>query len=312
MNQSSVPIPVGVSDQARAALSVPAFQLDYPAIDDAESWKALIEATNKVIQEQYLASAGSLPVTISHKEVAGVPIFEARAEGLADSADVPICIDFHGGALIYCGGSIAAEMISGTALINGMITWGPDYRMPPEHPYPAALDDAIAVYRAALDVRDPADIFVQGSSAGGNLAAALLVRAYEEGLPMPAGLVLISPEIDLTESGDTFQTLKGVDKMASLMPVNELYAAGRDLADPLLSPLFADVTHFPPTLLTAGGRDLFLSNAARMHRKLRAAGIEAELHVFEAMTHGGFGGASPEDLSLNDEVRRFYDRHRRL
>jgi acetyl esterase/lipase len=93
------------------------------------------------------------------------------------------------------------------------------------------------------------------------------------------------------------------------MNANLLYAAGHDLADPLISPLFADFAPgFPPCLITAGTRDLFLSNAVRMHRKLRAADVDAELHVFEAMPHGGFGGTAPEDAEPQLELRRFLDR----
>ena len=155
------------------------------------------------------------------------------------------------------------------------------------------------------------DIVVGGGSAGGNLAAALLVRAKDEGLPMPAALVLITPEVDLTESGDSFRTNLGVDNvLGPLTELNLLYANGHDLAHPYLSPLFADVTGFPPTFVQAGTRDLFLSNAVRMHRKLRAAGVDAELHVFEAMPHGGFGGLAPEDFEVKAELRRFLDRHR--
>jgi acetyl esterase/lipase len=104
----------------------------------------------------------------------------------------------------------------------------------------------------------------------------------------------------------------GLDNIlgSRLMPANLLYAAGHDLSHPYLSPLFADVSGFPPTFIQAGTRDLFLSNAVRMHRKLRAAGVDAELHVFEAMPHGGFGGA-PEDIEMRQEIRRFLDRVRR-
>jgi acetyl esterase/lipase len=139
-----------------------------------------------------------------------------------------------------------------------------------------------------------------------------MARAKDEGLPMPAGLVLLTPEVDLTESGDSFTTNLGLDNILSsrLMPANLLYAAGHDLSHPYLSPLFADVSGFPPTFIQAGTRDLFLSNAVRMHRKLRAAGVDAELHVFEAMPHGGFGGA-PEDIEMRQEIRRFLDRVRR-
>jgi acetyl esterase/lipase len=117
-------------------------------------------------------------------------------------------------------------------------------------------------------------------------------------------LILLSPELDLTESGDSFQVNMGADIMGSHMPANLLYANGHDLAHPYLSPLFADVTGFPRTFLQTGTRDLFLSNTVRMHRKLRAAGTDAELHVFEAMPHGGFIDA-PEDRQVKLELRRF-------
>ena len=149
-------------------------------------------------------------------------------------------------------------------------------------------------------------------SAGANLAAALLVRARDEGLPMPAALVLPTPMVDLTESGDTFQTLNGVDGgLRSQMAVNLLYANGHDLTDPYLSPLFADLSGFPPTFLQSGTRDLFLSNTVRLHRKLLAAGVDTELHIFEAMPHAGFGGTTPEDIELDAAIHAFLDKHRR-
>lgn len=125
---------------------------------------------------------------------------------------------------------------------------------------------------------------------------------------MPAGLVLVTPEVDLTESGDTFRTLDGIDTLQSAMSINLLYANGADLADPYLSPLFGDFHGFPPTFLSAGTRDLFLSNTVRMHRRLLAAGASAELHVFEAMPHGGFGGGTPEDADLAESVVTFLER----
>jgi acetyl esterase/lipase len=152
---------------------------------------------------------------------------------------------------------------------------------------------------------------VGGSSSGGNLAAAMLLRARDDGLPLPAAAVLLTPEADLTESGDTFQTNAGVDTMLrGGTPQRLLYAGGHDLASPGLSPLFGDFTKgFPPTLLASGTRDLYLSNTVRMHRALRAAGVPAELHVLEAAPHGGFLGLAPEDHELLREVRRFVDAH---
>ena len=214
----------------------------------------------------------------------------------------------HGGGLIMCGGELCSIMgISSAARLNRRV-WAVDYRMPPDHPYPAALDDCIAAYRALLAERSANEIIVSGGSAGGNLAAALVLRARDEGLPMPAGVILGTPEIDLTESGDSFQTNNGVDPgLRSLMPVNLLYADGHDLRHPYLSPLFGDFSKgFPPTLLTTGTRDLYLSNTVRMHRALRAAGVKAELHVIEAGPHTGFPGA-PEGDEIELERSRFVE-----
>jgi acetyl esterase/lipase len=303
------PVPTTVSPQAQQFLAVNARRTGLsPALDDVDGWLRQIAESDKYIVERY--GGREFPLAVDDTEIAGVHTFVLRARDVPDGPQTPVYLDIHGGALIMGGGDVCRMMASGYALTTGMITWAPDYRMPPLYPYPTPLDDCLAVYRALLDQRDPRDIFVGGGSAGGNLAAALVVRARDEGLPLPAALVLISPEVDLTESGDTFKTNLGIDNvLGPLIETNLLYANGHDLTDPYISPLFADVTGFPPTLLQAGTRDLFLSNTVRMHRKLRAAGVEAELHVWEAMPHGGFAGA-PEDAEVMVEVRRFLDAHR--
>ena len=138
-----------------------------------------------------------------------------------------------------------------------------------------------------------------------------MLRCRDEGLPLPAALVLLTPEADLTESGDSFHTMLGIDPVlqTNLAESIALYAGDHDLTHPYLSPLFGDFTPpFPPTFIQAGTRDLFLSNAVRMHRKLRTAGVVADLHVFEAMPHGGFFGA-PEDDDMAAEIRRFIATH---
>jgi acetyl esterase/lipase len=304
------PVPTSVSEQARRFLELPARNAaPPPALDDTDGWLRHVAEGDKYLTERF--SAIEYPLSVDEVEMAGVRTYVLRAEGVAAGPGTPVYLDIHGGALILGAGDACRLMASWNAMTSGMVTWAPDYRMPPLHPYPDPLDDCLAVYRELLEQRQPHDIFVGGGSAGGNLAAALVVKARDEGLPLPAALVLISPELDLTESGDSFKTNLGIDNvLGSLMQTNLLYANGHDLTDPYISPLFADVTGFPPTFIQAGTRDLFLSNAVRMHRKLRAAGIEAELHVFEAMPHGGFAGA-PEDLDLRLEVRRFLDKHRR-
>jgi acetyl esterase/lipase len=302
-------IPTFLSEQARSALAATRAGSSFPALDDTEGWLRLIEMANAESREQFTGI--DFGVQGEEREVAGVPTYVLWAEDIPDPDQVPVYLDIHGGALIFGGGDVARLSGSRNAAVTGLVHWAIDYRVPPLHPFPAALDDVTAVYRALLDQRDPSDIVVGGGSAGGNLAAALLLRAKDEGLPLPSALVLLTPEADLTESGDSFHTVAAFDNtLGSLRAVNLLYANGRDLADPYLSPLFGDLAGFPATFLTTGTRDLFLSNTVRMHRKLRDAGVDAELHVFEARPHGGFGGA-PEDVEVFTELRRFLDRHRR-
>ena len=311
MTDAPAPIPTSVSEAAQRWLAQPRQTGEIPAADDHDAWRRMIDAANVGICERF--GGIELPVTVDEATVAGVPTFVIHGPEVTDPDGMPLYLYVHGGGLIMGAGEACRLMSSAAALAAGVPTYAPDYRMPPDHPYPAALDDLIAVYRALLELRAPEQLFVGGASAGGNLAAALLLRAHDEGLPMPAALVLQTPEVDLTESGDSFGTNAAFDNvLGSLMHANLLYANGADLAHPYLSPLFAapeDLAAFPPTFLQAGTRDLYLSNTVRMHRALRAAGVDAELHVWEAMPHGGFGGA-PEDIEIMTETRRFLDAHR--
>ncbi|MFD2466241.1 alpha/beta hydrolase [Amycolatopsis silviterrae] len=305
MSEHPFPAPSTVSEQARAWLAFDVGELAYPAADDTGGWLAMAAQANQSTARRF--PIADLPVTVEEFEADAAVGYAAKPHGADDGA---VFLWMHPGGLLVGGGEACRATTARTALSTGMLVWGVDYRLPPLHPYPAALDDAMSVYRRALRERDPSQVYVGGDSAGGNIAAALLLRAKDAGLPMPAALVLNTPQIDLTESGDTFQTLNGVDNvLRSLAPTNALYAAGADLQDPYLSPIFGDVSGFPPTFLKSGTRDLFLSNTVRMHRKLRAAGVAAELHVFEAMPHGGFGGDTPEDLDAAAEQRRFLAQH---
>lgn len=295
-------------------LSLPPLGDDAPAsppLHDKDAWRARTAAQNEMVLSVMAPRAAKIDADVDDREIAGVPTFVITPRGTA--ADDPrVFLDIHGGALVMGNGECCRAMGLTSIPRTGVTTWAVDYRMPPDHPYPAPLDDCVAVYRALLADHDPRDVIVGGSSAGGNLAAALILRARDEGLPLPAAAVLLTPEVDLTESGDSFHANLGLDSVLTsrLMETNLLYADGHDLADPYLSPLFGDFSKgFPPTLLQAGTRDLFLSNAVRMHRALRAVGIPAELHVLEAAPHGGFFGTAPEDDELDREVRRFVDEH---
>lgn len=300
----NIPIPEFLSDVARNYLKPQPGALPYPALDDKEGWRKYISMVDQAIIPLLRGAGLQSKARVEERDIGGVRVYDIIAPGV-DPLGRGVVLDIHGGALILCGGELCVIMgINSAARVQKRV-WSVDYRMPPDHPYPAALDDCIAAYRALLRERAPSEIVVSGGSAGGNLAAALMLRARDEGLPLPAGLILGTPEVDLTESGDSFRTNNGVDpSLRTLMPVNLLYANGHDLTLPYLSPLFGDLTGFPPTILTTGTRDLYLSNTVRMHRKLRAAGVPAELHVTEAGPHTGFPGG-PEGEEIDQEIRRF-------
>lgn len=308
-----VPFPTSISIKARAALErlvgadgVPLNVLyEVPSPEDHAGWVAIKAAAD----EQYAATVSGLAGTLrSAVETIRVGTATIHVASPGTSSTLPHAyIDFHGGAFVFGGGEACRTGARMQADQHAVRCYGVDYRMPPEHPYPAALDDAIAAYRHVLGLHAPSAIVVGGRSAGGNLAVAMLLRARDEGLPLPAGLILLSPQVDLTESGDSFHVNRLVDVVlpGSLMANNRLYAGGVDRSHPYLSPLFGDLAGLPPTFLQSGTRDLFLSNTVRMHRALRRAGVVTELHVFEAMPHGGFMGNTPEDRELAQEVVRF-------
>jgi len=183
-----------------------------------------------------------------------------------------------------------------------------DYRLGPAHIYPATLEDCMAAYQEVLSAHPASAVVMSGSSVGGNLAAAVMMRAQNEGLPLPAGLMLLTPALDLTESGDSFQTNRYLDvNLFGADGVAALYAPGQDLTHPYVSPLHGNISpDWPPTLLMIGTRDLMLSDTVRMHRVLRRAGVAVELHIGEASPHGGFmGSGAPEDMEMMAQVQRF-------
>jgi len=309
----TIPFPRSISAQARENLeSLVDLQgrprsagMRTPAADDTEGWAA----ARTRVGEFMLAMMPPAALPVETVDIDGVVAHMAVPPGADD--DPRVYLDIHGGGLVHGGGEACRRGASLAAQRYGVRCWSVDYRMPPAHPYPAPLDDCVAAYRGLLNQYEPKNIIVGGSSAGGNLAAALVLRARDEGLPLPAALVLQTPEVDLTESGDTFQTNRWLDVVLPepLMDINLIYAAGHDLADPYLSPLFGDFTKgFPPTVLQSGTRDLFLSNTVRMHRALLKAGVAVELHVYEGMPHGGFMGA-PEDAEMAGDMARFVAAH---
>jgi epsilon-lactone hydrolase len=306
----NVPIPQSISPEAQAVIAAGQAPItELPSIDDKDSWREIVAAGDQQILDM-LRTAVPAGIDSTKREIDGVTCYEAAPTGQGSDTSI-IYLDLHGGAFISCGGECCRILSMMTAADLRMRVLAVDYRMPPDHPFPTGLLDALRVYRALLADRSSHQIIVGGTSAGGNLAAALVLKARDEGLPLPAGLVLLTPEVDLTESGDTFATNLGLDAVLpqSLMPANLLYAGDHDLRDPYVSPLFADYTgDFPPVVLTSGTRDVFLSNTVLLHRALRRAGVAAELHIVEAASHGGFGRSTPEHEDIQEEIRGFIER----
>jgi monoterpene epsilon-lactone hydrolase len=307
-----VPWPQSISEKARAFLGAFVDEdgalLTQPrqiAPDDLEGWERAKAASAAALSAR-LATMPPALSSVRTIEVDGVVVHEAIPPGWA-TADRRTALEIHGGGFVNGAGEFCRRGAQMTADLHNVRCWSVDYRTPPQAPFPLPLEDCVAAYRALLRAGGAENVIVTGVSAGANLAAALVLKARDLGLSLPAAVVLRTPELDLTESGDSFEVNKVVDVVlgGSLASSNAAYAQGQDLRDPLLSPLFADFeAGFPPTFLDAGTRDLFLSNAVRMHRVLRRAGVPVELHVHEAMPHGGFGGA-PEDVEAALEVRRF-------
>ena len=306
----TIPAPSTISAQAHALLaSPPQFAASPPPTDpkDKAAWRAYIEQGSRWLTAQMQASAQAFPHQITTHQLTQTPVYEVVPDSLSPDGTACALFYVHGGAYIHGAGLAGAYMSVPLASATQMRAFCVDYRMPPDHPFPTGLEDSVEAYRWVLERYRPENIAVCGGSAGGGLAAALVLKVRDIGLPMPGACVLATPEADLTEAGDSFETNDTIDIVAQhrLTDSITVYADGHDLRDPYLSPVFADFGKgFPPTILTTGTRDLFLSNTVLMHRALLRAGREAELHVWEAMPHGGFFGA-PEDQEVFAEQARF-------
>jgi monoterpene epsilon-lactone hydrolase len=307
-----IPVPTSISENARKFLGTPFPSPPQPAITDKEGWKKVIAAANQMFEGAVDHWLTTLPATVETRTIAGVTVHRATPHALKHPERAHFRI--HGGAWVFLGGRYAKGEAAMTAAEFGCVTFGLDYRMPPDDPYPAAVDDGLAVWRELIKQYNPRKIAISGASAGGNLSAAVTLRVRDAGLPMPACVGLLTPATDLTRASDTIQTNAGIDTV--LRPggnVIDLYANGHDLTNPYISPLYGDFAKgFPPTFLQSGTRDLLLSDTVRMHRALLRAHVPAELHVWEAMPHGGFGGIfgspTPEDQEMSDALVAFVDR----
>jgi acetyl esterase/lipase len=219
-----------------------------------------------------------------------------RADGVRGEWVIPrhatedrVLLYLHGGAWVMGSPRTHRALVADLACRAGVRALSMDYRLAPEHPYPAALDDSVNGYEWLLaNGVEPARIVVAGDSAGGNLALALLLRLRDAETPLPAGAVLLSPVTDLGLGGASHVTRRPVDPFfakADLRAFIASYAATHDLRDPYLSPLHADLRGLPPLLVHVGDHEVLLDDAVRLGELARAAGVEARTVVWPEMTH---------------------------
>ena len=214
-------------------------------------------------------------MTVTAAALGGVPTAEITVDGIEPRH---VVLYFHGGVYVMGDAFLAADLASQVGRRTDAKVISVDYRLGPEHPYPAAVDDALAAYEALLRSGiAPSDIAFAGESAGGGLAIANLVNARDHGLPLPAAAFVMSPYADLTLAGTTMETRREADPLLSLEALQARvpdYTAGRDAALGLISPVFADLSGLPPLIIQAGTHEVLLDDALRLagasrHRRRR-------------------------------------------
>jgi len=235
-----------------------------------------------------LTSAQPLPadVTVTSAKLGGVPTAEITVDGVEPRH---VVLYFHGGVYVLGDAFSAAGLASQVARRTGAKVFSVDYRLAPEHPYPAAVDDALAAYEALLhDGVAPSDIVFAGESAGGGLAVATLVNARDHGLPLPTAAYLMSPYADLTLAGTSMETKGEADPLLGrelLEPRVADYTAGQGADLPLVSPIFADLSGLPPLIIQAGTHEVLLDDAVRLAQRAATVDVEVTLDITPRVPH---------------------------
>jgi len=296
LNMQNWPLPDTVSPEGKAATAAAAAQAmpdPLPPIADIRKFiDAMQGAMGTELQKRY-------DVRVEASTIAGVPVRIVYPKGVNALGKGPVLLNLHGGGFAIDSGSLT-ETIP-IAARTGLPVVAVLYRLAPEHPYPAALDDALAVYQALEKDRQANRIAVFGTSAGACLSGQLVAKLQSLGRPMPAALGFLSGSADLSVRGDSESWMPGpgFDWVAA-------YAGATPMIDPILSPIRGDVSRFPPTLLMTSSRDFLLSPTSIFARALHEKGADARLVVFDGLPHAFWAYmAIPESDQANEIVARF-------
>jgi acetyl esterase/lipase len=272
------PFPDSLSEQARGQLAAMT-QAAPAAAPDLPQMRAFAEMMQTLVGAE---QRKAYDVTVDDDVIAGVPVRRIRrAAGEVDPAKV--LLNLHGGGFATDSGSLTENIP--IAALSGVEVIAVLYRFAPEHPFPAAVEDALAVYKALLAQHEPRDIGVYGTSAGAVIGPQLMMRLKAESLPLPAVLGVFSGEADLTGTADSLAIFARAVEFEMLTQAKLDYVGAADPRDPLLSPILGDLAGFPPTLCLTSGRDVLLSGTVKLSSALSDAGVAAELVVYDALPH---------------------------
>lgn len=303
-----VPVPKTVSPEAQKRLAI--------RVSDAPSKETLAERRAKT--DAWQARAGAefraiYPVNVTEGTIAGVPVKTITPLTIPESKRDRVLINVHGGGFNSDSGSLTETVpianLTQTKVVAVL------YRLAPEHPFPAAVDDTVAVYKEILKTYKPEHIGLYGTSAGAILTAEVASQLRKLGLPLPAALGVFSGLGDFSQPGDSqaIYSLNGFSgplKPPDSKPHDSPYVGSTDPKDPVLSPLYANLSGFPPTLFITSTRDALLSGTAILHRAFLRAGVDAQLVVFEALPHAFWNDAHlPETKEADGIMAGFFDKH---
>ena len=297
------PPPDTLSAEAIAQMGLMASAGPPPSLD-MQQMRALAEGMQAMIgAEQRKAHA----VTVTDDAIAGVPVRRiARASGEIDRSRV--LLNLHGGGFATDSGSLTENIP--IAALSGLEVVAALYRLAPEHPYPAAVDDVLAVYKALLADHEAVNIGVYGTSAGAVIGPQLMMRLQAESLPLPGALGVFSGEPDLAGTADSLKIFAKSQEAQLLTDCKRAYVGQADPKDPMLSPIYGDLSFFPPTLCVSSGRDVLLSGTVNLNRKLGDAGVLTELVVYDALPHAFWAYIlAPESEEAFRRMSAFLVRH---
>jgi epsilon-lactone hydrolase len=300
-----VPVPETISPQAQLALG----HAD-PDQGPPQSLADRRKMTDSYTARARIAWTRLCPNTLVDDTIAGVPVHIVTPDGMPEANKDKVLLNLHGGGFNSDSGSYTESIpIASYAKMKVVAVL---YRLAPEHPFPAAVDDSVAVYKELLKTYKPDHIVIYGTSAGAILTAEVAAKLKQLGLPEPAALGIFSGMGDFARTGDSqsLYALRGLsghlDPPTSGAHDPE-YAASTDAKDPVLSPIYSDLHGLPPTLFITSGRDLLLSGTVNLHRAYLNAGVDACLVVFDALTHAfWYDPRLPEAQEANHMMADFF------